>query len=260
MMVDRRALFSWLQVELPATTVQTLARTIPTSLAAESLESTDRQARISWLALSLPETTVAGHNISVSIPTSISLQSTASRVMPTSLPVSAPSFDNTRTILTSVAVFQPVFSRSRTVTTEIAAQALALYAPAGSSVPTGTWSPVNAPSLHEAVNEAIPSWNEYITSSNANQTDVVLLALPNIPEAGINDYHRVRYIYRKNEAGGNTIHLEVALLEGSNVLTTNQHNNISETETFVVWEIPSNIIASITDRSNLFLRFTKTVG
>lgn len=110
--------------------------------------------------------------------------------------------------------------------------------------------------LFDAINETSPSDSDYIRSGTSPSADVVELALGSLNDPGVNTNFRVRYRYGKSEAAGEQIDLTVALVQGTTVIASWAHTNVSDTLATVTQTLTEGEAAGVTNFADLRLRFT----
>jgi len=120
-----------------------------------------------------------------------------------------------------------------------------------STVSAGTWSPVVAATLHEAIDETSANGDtDYIAcGNNNNSTCEVGLSTGSTPAAGT---RTVRYQYRKDATGGNSRDVTISLYEGATLINEQAHTNIGNTWTNGSFTVTN----SITNYADLRFRIT----
>jgi|SRR3990170_362951 len=116
--------------------------------------------------------------------------------------------------------------------------------------------------IYQAIDEASASDADYIKSVAAPTSDVYVTKLTTLEDPVVHTGHTARYRYAKNSAGGSQINLTVELRqnyvsEGSQGTLIKQwsHTNISETWTQANQTLTEGEAGTITDYTNLYLRF-----
>jgi hypothetical protein len=134
---------------------------------------------------------------------------------------------------------------------------MAQYARPSADVAAGSWDGVPGPELFSALNEEVADDTTLIQCS-PTANDSCEIRLDEVTPGLINRGHILRYRASKGTAGGNSRGLTVDLLQGSTVIATNDHPDLS-----AIW-LPGAITltpeqgALITDYADLRVRFTAT--
>ena len=125
-----------------------------------------------------------------------------------------------------------------------------------SLISAGSWITPSGSSLFGAIGEVIASDTDYDESAPSPTTvDIMEVSLSDVldPVSAVN--HDISYRYGKNAALGDTINLTVRLREGVTNIATWTHSDISATPATVTQTLSSGEANSITDYSDLRLRF-----
>ncbi len=116
--------------------------------------------------------------------------------------------------------------------------------------------------IYAAIDEASPSDADYIKSALAPSNAPYVTKLSAIEDPQSSSGHIVRYRYAKNAAGGAQIDLTVQLRQGyvnegspGTLIKEWTHTNIPETWTTQAQTLSAGEADSITDYTDLFLRF-----
>lgn len=126
-------------------------------------------------------------------------------------------------------------------------------------ISSGGWTPVGGGSLFSVLDEASAGDTDYITSPLSPSAPAVAeMKLGAIPTPSAKTGHIVRYRYKKSASGGDLLNLVVRLLEGSKVIATWTHVNITDTLTTVAQTLTSDQAETIRDYTNLRMRFEVT--
>lgn len=120
-----------------------------------------------------------------------------------------------------------------------------------STVSAGSWSPTNAATLHEAIDETPASDADYISTNVA--ADVCTVAISSLTDPASSTGHVVRYRLRGDGASGIT----VALMQGASVVASWTHDPAPSSFTTFVQTLSGAEADSITDYGALRLRFTE---
>ena len=113
--------------------------------------------------------------------------------------------------------------------------------------------------LRAAIDEVSASDADYITSSSSpTSADIAEIKLstganPNTSDDGA--LHHIRYRYKKDSSGGDTINLTVRLVQASTVIASWTHTNISDSYVTVDQTLTDAEANAITDYGDLRLRF-----
>lgn len=129
-----------------------------------------------------------------------------------------------------------------------------------SDVTDGSWTDqAGGTSLFAAIDEAVASDADYIKSSDitAGQSDACEIALGAVTDPISGTGHVVRYRYRSQ--GATSINLVVTLLQGATTITSWTHTAVSSTYATAEQTLTDGQANSITDYSDLRLRFNATV-
>jgi hypothetical protein len=141
----------------------------------------------------------------------------------------------------------------------LASQSLwaAQFARPASTTDSAGWSAVGAPTHHEAVDESAASDSDYIDSTNANNSTIIMGLSGVTDPGGANlDDHIVRYRCQSQGTGGPE-RCNIALFQGNTEIGNN--GNISASRgsfTLVTWVIPD--ASAITNYNDLNIRVTST--
>lgn len=117
----------------------------------------------------------------------------------------------------------------------------------------------SATDLYDQINESVADDSDYIKSSTIGPSsdDTVEILLSTLNDPGRNDLHKIRYRYRKTIVDlSPTMDLTVSLIENTTIIASWSHTNVGTD-----WEEAEQTLSeaeadSITDYSNLRLRFT----
>lgn len=115
--------------------------------------------------------------------------------------------------------------------------------------------------LYDEIDESARNDADYATSGSLSLLDTSETwetGLTNVIDPQTSSNHIVKYVYRKNTAGGNVIDLTVRLIQGSTTIASWTHTNIGETFTLASQTLSAVQTDSITNYSDLRLRFTGT--
>lgn len=124
------------------------------------------------------------------------------------------------------------------------------------TISAGSWTPVGAGTLWEAIDETTAVDSDYIVSSSSpGSPDICEVALSNVANPGVDTGHIVRYRFQKDTVGGDTINLTVRLVEGTTVIASWTESNIGATATDAIHELTTGEASAITDYTDLRLRF-----
>lgn len=127
-----------------------------------------------------------------------------------------------------------------------------------SDVSSGGWT---ATPLYAKIDESVANDADFITSSTSPGTpDIAEVTLSPVLNPLNPDGQVVRYRFKKNAAGGDSLRLTVTLLQGLTTIASWQHNDVTDgTWTDGMQVLSAAQVASITDYSNLRLRFEALV-
>jgi hypothetical protein len=127
-----------------------------------------------------------------------------------------------------------------------------------SDVSTGDWAPVPAtpPTLYDKIDEASADDADYIMSREIPLGDTVEVHLSALTPPGTTGGHAVRTRIRKNWPGGYPIDLTVAWVQGSTVIASHTHADLTGDWIEVADTLTPGEAAAITDDSDLRIRFT----
>lgn len=117
----------------------------------------------------------------------------------------------------------------------------------------------SATDLYASINEAQPNHTTYIQSSLSPQDDVSEVSLGALTDPGTNTPFRVPYYYGKNASGGEQVDLTVALVQGTTVIASKTHTDAGVYPIFDTLTLSEAEGASISDFTDLRLRFTADV-
>lgn len=119
--------------------------------------------------------------------------------------------------------------------------------------------------IHLQIDETSANDADYIISDPTLTTDIYVTALGTVEDPLSSSGHVVRYRYAKSAAGGATVGLLVELREGyvsegtpGTLIASATHADISETITAGTFTLSAGEANSITDYSDLSLRFVVT--
>lgn len=123
----------------------------------------------------------------------------------------------------------------------------------------GSWTSQagSGSSLYAGINEASASDDEYVQCAAATN-DAYEVRLSTVLPALIRRGHVLRYRYSKGTAGGNTRGLTVELRQGSTVIATNTHPDVTTLWTPGAILLTPEQGGAITDYTDLRVRFTAT--
>jgi hypothetical protein len=117
--------------------------------------------------------------------------------------------------------------------------------------------------IYDGIDEVTPSDADYIVSDSAPSTSPYVCKLTTVTDPATSSGHIVRYRYGKDAAGGAQIDIVVQLREGyvnegtpGTLIKAWTHTNVSDTLTTAAQTLSAGEADSITDYSDLFLRFT----
>jgi len=116
--------------------------------------------------------------------------------------------------------------------------------------------------IYQAIDEVTPSDTDYIKSALAPTSDAYVTKLTTVEDPQVGTGHTIRYRFQKDSSGGATIDLTVELREGyvsegtpGTLIKQWQHNDISNGWTTEQPTLTEGEADTITDYSDLFLRF-----
>jgi hypothetical protein len=117
--------------------------------------------------------------------------------------------------------------------------------------------------IFDQIDESVSDDNDYIRTGLAPTSDVYVTKLTTLEDPVSSTGHTVRYRYRKDTAGGAQIDLTVQLRQGyvnegtpgTLIATMGTHTNISDTITAGSYTLSGAEADSITDYTDLYLRF-----
>lgn len=116
--------------------------------------------------------------------------------------------------------------------------------------------------IFDQIDEAVADDNDYIQSQLVPTNDVYVCRLSDLVDPLQSTGHILRYRYRKDAAGGAQINLTVELRQGyvnegtpGTLIASATHNNIAETITAGSITLSAGEADTITDYTNLFVRF-----
>jgi hypothetical protein len=116
--------------------------------------------------------------------------------------------------------------------------------------------------IYTSIDETSASDSDYIQSDSAPSASPYVTALSTIEDPVSSSGHVVRYRYAKSASGGAAIDLTVELREGytnegtpGTLIADNAHADISDTFTDGTISLSGAEVDSISDYSDLFLRF-----
>lgn len=132
---------------------------------------------------------------------------------------------------------------------------MAQFARPATDVTTNTWAPSTGTTLFGVLDEPTPNDSDFVENDN-NSNDACEVALAAVSDPGSASGHVVRYRYRKSAASGNARNLTVVLVQGTTVIASQTHTDIGATETDGSFTLTGTEAASISDYSDLRLRFT----
>lgn len=131
-----------------------------------------------------------------------------------------------------------------------------------SDVSAGGWTTDTGATtdLYAAIDEATPADDDFIRSPESPTADVCEIALGTLTDPGTDAGFVVRYRYGKSAAGGEQIDLTVSLVEGTTVIASWLHTDVSDTLTTVGQTLSEAEAAEIVDFGDLRLRFEATAA
>lgn len=136
------------------------------------------------------------------------------------------------------------------------------YARPSSDVTDAGWvnESGNNTNLYDSINETSPSDSDYIVSSVGGVgSDECEVGLSSVSDPSTGNNHHVSYRYAKiNVDGIPIIDLTVTLVEGTTIIATWFHHNIGTTLVTAVQNLTTGEANSISDYTNLRLRFNRT--
>jgi hypothetical protein len=142
------------------------------------------------------------------------------------------------------------------------------FAEPNSDVSKGGWTDTTGGDsdtiLYDEINESVRNDSNYAQSSLlipiVNPTDTWTAGLSSVidPEASSN--HIIRYVYRKDTAGGATIDITTRLMQGVTQIASWSHSNVDSSFTLAQQTLSTAEADSITDYSDLRLEFTATAS
>jgi hypothetical protein len=134
------------------------------------------------------------------------------------------------------------------------------YLRPASTITTNTWRTNTAGTdLHTAIDESAPIDSDYIVSvTSPASADISEVKLTSGTDPLSSTGHIISYRYKKDLAGGDQIDLVVRLVQGTTVLKTWTHTNIGATEVTAEQTLSAGEADSITDYTDLRLRFEAT--
>jgi len=111
--------------------------------------------------------------------------------------------------------------------------------------------------IYQSIDEAVASDTDYIQSDESPSASAYECSLSDVNDPESASAHVVSYRYQKSGAGG-TVNLVVGLYQGASEIASNTHNNIGNTWTAGTLTLSSGEADSITDYTDLRIRFTAT--
>lgn len=135
-------------------------------------------------------------------------------------------------------------------------------------VDNSEWSPSAGGDLFAVIDESSPNDNtDYIQSRLLPSQDIAVFQLGTVDDPLTHAGHVLRYRYRKNEASGDEIDLEVQLRQGytseaspGTLIATTTHSNISDSWTNGTINLSEAEAGDITDYTDLYVRFEAGSG
>lgn len=115
--------------------------------------------------------------------------------------------------------------------------------------------------LYDEIDESAQNNADYSTSgplSLLDTTETWEVGLSNVIDPESSSNHIVRYAYGKDASGGSQINLTVRLMQGTTTIASWTHNNIANGFTLATQTLSGAQADSITNYSDLRLRFTAT--
>lgn len=110
----------------------------------------------------------------------------------------------------------------------------------------------------DSINESSRDDADYITSDRlgGNQQDFVIFSLSNGEDPIVDIDHVIKYTYKEDGTGSSSPRLDVTLKQGGvNLITWTETAPLPNTFTLATHEIPTNIVAQISDYNDLRLEF-----
>lgn len=133
---------------------------------------------------------------------------------------------------------------------------MAQFARPDSDVTIGTWTPTP---LYQQIDEVTPSDVDYIESAKNPVNDTCEVDLSDVEDPEVSTGHVIRYRYKKDATGGNIIDLIVRLMQGAVEIASWTHNDIGDTIVQAEQTLTGPQADSITDYTDLRLRFIANV-
>lgn len=137
---------------------------------------------------------------------------------------------------------------------------MAQFARPDGDTSVGAWA-TNAggtTSLFATIDESVANDADFVRSELAPNASAYECSLSNIEDPVSSSGHVVRYRYAKDAAGGAQINLTVELRQGTTVIASATHTNISDTVTAGSITLSGAEADAITDYTDLRLRFIAT--
>lgn len=125
------------------------------------------------------------------------------------------------------------------------------FARPATTVSAGSWTPTNAATLHEAIDETAASETDFISTVTA--ADACVVSISEVTDPASSSDHIVRYRLRGDGDSGIT----VELMEGASVIATWTHDPAPASYTTYEQTLSGGEADAITDYSALRLRFTE---
>lgn len=124
------------------------------------------------------------------------------------------------------------------------------------SIATWTDEAAGTTNIYQSIDESTASDTDYISGNN-NTNDTCEIGLSTITDPAQSTGHVISYRYRKDSAGGNARDLQVHLYQGATLIGSGTaHTGISDTWTDGTFTLSAGEADTITDYSDLRLRFT----
>jgi hypothetical protein len=139
---------------------------------------------------------------------------------------------------------------------------MAQFARPDGDTSVGAWT-TNAggsSSLFATLDETSPSDADFVRSELSPSASAYECSLSNIEDPQSSAGHVVRYRYAKDAAGGQSVDLTVQLRQGTTVIASATHTNISETVAAGSITLSGAEADAITDYTDLRLRFIATAN
>ena len=130
------------------------------------------------------------------------------------------------------------------------------FARPASDVTAGNWVPSTGGSLFATIDESVADDADYDRSPMSPPTASIMeVKLGSLTDPNVSTGHVVRYRISKDQAGGDRIDMTVRLVQGTTVIASWTHNDIPATPQTFEQTLTTTQTDSITDYTNLRLRF-----